>query len=75
MSTRYLTMMFYIFAFSAAIFIASGFASSHYGYTIFGSFDFLHHEFYAIWCFVIGVLLFLCWHFVRKLFASRDPQK
>jgi len=72
MLERYMTYMFYIFALSAVVFISLGITSNHYGIAIFGFLDFLHHEYYAAWCFLVGVAIFLSWHLIYKFLEGRN---
>ena len=71
MYEKYTTFIFYIFALCAVVFIALGITSNHYEVMIFGFMDYLHHEFYFAWCFLMGVALFLSWHLLRRLFEGR----
>ena len=71
MLERYMTYMFYIFALRAVVFISLGITSNHYGIAIFGFLDFLHHEYYAAWCFLVGVAIFLSWHLIYKFLGGR----
>jgi hypothetical protein len=64
---RYMTFIFYFFALCAVVFISFGITSNHFGIAIFGFLDYLHHDYYAAWCFLMGVILFLIWHIFRRL--------